>query len=74
MRAGYKSKNSQLQVLLFTHMPKSVIQLEEDLKWWGDEIKQLEGKIKDAQARLQERMHELEEAKRDEELRKQKTK
>ena len=48
-------------------MGKSASQLEDDIRWWEVEIRQLEGKLTDARRTLEERKRELTDAKRDEE-------
>jgi len=55
-------------------MGKSVSQLETDVRWWEDEIRQLDGKLVDAKRTLEQRKHELTDAKRDEEREKERAK
>ena len=54
-------------------MEKSVSQLEGDVRWWGDEIRALEGKLSEARRKSEERKRELSDAKRDEQREKEKS-
>ena len=55
-------------------MGKGISQLEADVRWWQDEIRAREGKVKEPERTLEQRERELADAKRDEEQEKEKAK
>ena len=55
-------------------MRKGVSQLETDIRWWKDEIRVREGKVKEAERTLEQRKRQLVDAQRDEQREKEKAK